>query len=202
MSTLEDVRAHVVELEKDADGYGWDQQPVLFRVYFDILTGEMCNAVVPLSGMHPHPPSAIEILAEMLECGLPPEIWPRVGEVALIVVNEAWQRSVSQEPEEYQAEMRAWYGDNKDADDDAIDRKILELREKYHGTMILADIPGSLETRIVAVQIGKRSYMYRRIRGQEPEWLDEVADPELGWEAKGRIYDALVRVQRASRVSG
>jgi hypothetical protein len=156
-TTLEDTKRYAEELEADAEKSGWDQPACMFRIYFNFATGQTEHAVIPLQWIHPHPPQAIEILAGLLEHGaFPPHLWPRVGEFALIVIHESWQRTLAMEPQAYRDEYDAWLKEHpKEAGySKEQDKFLISLRKKYHGTTWLSEIPGSLEVRMVNVLVG------------------------------------------------
>lgn len=200
MSSLEEVKAHVEELEAQAEKSGWDQPSLLFRLYPDWHHGgEIAAAIVPLQFLHGHAPTACEMLADMLlQNALPPQVWPKVGEIALCVMNEAWQAR----PDRGEPKFRAEYDKLVEArlSAEEYDRAVQALYRKHYGERFsFAEIPGSDEIRMVAVLMGKRSLMYTRTRGEEPMWHENRADSEFA--AYGRLYDAMVEIQRGSRVA-
>jgi hypothetical protein len=200
VSTTDDVREFVEELEAAAEEQGWDQPPVLHRLYFDWRGDGMSSAVVPLHFMHPHAPTALQVLGQVLESGqLPLQVWPKVGEIALVCIHEAWMAN----PDAWSAEFTADYDEatkeaNANDDTHAYQAAVETVYRKHYGPgWSMSDIPGSREMRCVAVLMGKHAWMYQRERGGEPEWLGEEASEFVMF---GRMHDAMTNIQRLSRL--
>lgn len=193
MTVWDELKGMAAEVEQTAeDRHEWDAPSIMWGV-MRRDDGRLHMAMVPLAGMHPHPPSAMELFAQLVEQRIvPSEAWDSTRVIALMVSHEAWMRD-SETDLEFEAFIER-EGGAKDVG------HFDELRERFYGTRDFEDIPGSIEMRMVTVVMGQRVDMLARPRHGKPYWfMDKWPSDDPDHKLSGRMVDSMRAILAATR---